>query len=224
VEVFDVGVGDPTGDIRVEPALSPERFDEIARIAVGSVDAVAASGADVIVLGELGIGNTTISAALATALIGGGSARWVGPGTGVDEDGIARKRAAVDQAVERIAAVTDPVEVLRQVGGAEHTAMAAACMRARRHRITVVLDGFVATSAVLPLYAVDATALDHCLAGHLSGEPGHRRLLDHVGIAPLLDLGMRLGEGTGAMAAVPIIRMACAGVVEVPTFAEWFDA
>lgn len=222
LEVFDVGVGRPTGDIRTEPALSPERFDEIVDTAIEAVDVAAANGTDLLVLGELGIGNTTISAALPAALLGGGAARWVGRGTGVDDDGLARKRTAVADAVGRIAGTSDPIEVMRQVGGAEHTAMAAACMRARHHRIPVVLDGYVATSAVLPMHLAVPGALAHCLIGHVSAEPGHRHLLDHLGMSPLLDLEMCLGEGTGALAAVPLIRMACAGVVEVPTFAEWF--
>jgi nicotinate-nucleotide--dimethylbenzimidazole phosphoribosyltransferase len=222
IDVVDVGVGRPTGDIRFEAALSPQRFDEIVGIAIDAVDAAAAGGSDLLVLGELGIGNTTISAALPAALIGGDVARWVGRGTGVDDDGLARKQAAVAAAVARIDDTSDPIEVMRQVGGAEHAAMAAACLRARHHRIPVVLDGYVATSAVLPVHVARTDALHHCIVGHLSAEPGHRHLLDHLGMAPLLDLEMRLGEGTGALAAVPLIRMACAGVVEVPTFAEWF--
>lgn len=224
LESFDVGVGRPTGDIRTEPALTPRRFDEIVAIAIDAVDEAAAAGTDLLVLGELGIGNTTISAALSAAFIGGDMAQWVGRGTGVDDEGLARKQAAVAQAVGRIADTKDPIEMMRQVGGAEHTAIAAACMRARHRRIPVVLDGYVATSAVLPMHVTVGGALDHCLAGHVSAEHGHRRLLDHLGLSALLDLDMRLGEGTGALAAVPLIRMACAGVVEVPTFAEWFDA
>ena len=224
LDVIDVGVGRPTGDIRTEPALTVDRFDEIAAVAIDAVDATAAAGTDVLVLGDLGIGNTTISAALAAAFIGGDVALWVGRGTGIDDEGLARKRDAVSQAIRRVADTREPIATMRQVGGAEHTAIAAACMRARRHRIPVVLDGYVATSAVLPMHVAVDGALDHCLAGHLSSEPGHRSLLDHLGLSPLLDLEMRLGEGTGALAAVPLIRMACAGVVEVPTFGEWFDA
>ncbi len=111
---------------------------------------------------------------------------------------------------------------MREFGGAELTAMAVACARARQHRIPVVLDGYIAAAAVLPLHVVAPAALDHCLAGHVSAEPGHRAILEHIGKEPLLDLGMRLGEGSGAAAAVPLIRMACAGVVEVATFDEWF--
>ena len=219
VEAIDVGVGAPTGDIRVEPALSQARFDEIVDIARTAVNAL---DADLLVLGEMGIGNTTAAAAVAAALGDGDSDDWVGRGTGVDDDGLARKQAAVRAAIERIAGVTDPLEVLRQVGGSELVAMAAACVAARHRDLPVVLDGYVVTASVLPLTAIRPDALAHCIAGHCSAEPGHRRVLARLGLSPLLDLGMRLGEGSGAMAAVPLVAMACAGVTEVPTFGEWF--
>lgn len=219
VVAIDVGIGRPTGDIRYEPALSEERFDEITHIAFEAVDRL---DCDLLVLGEMGIGNTTPSAAIAAALAGGETAAWVGRGTGVDDEGLARKRAAVQEAQRRIAGVTDPIEILREVGGGEVVAIAAATVAARHRSIPVVLDGYVVTSAVLPLSFVDEAALDHCTVGHCSSEPGHRKLLERLGKRPLLDLDMRLGEGSGAMAAVPLIAMACAGITEVPTFAEWF--
>ena len=219
VDAVDVGIGRPTGDIRFEAALTPERFEEIVELAVAKVDRL---DADLLVLGEMGIGNTTPAAALSAALAGGETAAWVGRGTGVDDAGLARERAAVQQAVRRIAGITDPIEVLREVGGAELAAIAAATVAARRRSLPVVLDGYVVTSSVLPLVTVEPTALDHCVVGHCSAEPGHRRLLDRLGKRPLLDLDMRLGEGSGAMAAVPLVAMACAGISEVPTFAEWF--
>jgi nicotinate-nucleotide--dimethylbenzimidazole phosphoribosyltransferase len=219
VDAIDVGVGAPTGDIRSEAAMSPARFDEIVEIARAAVDAL---DADLLVLGEMGIGNTTAAAAVAAALGDGDSDDWVGRGTGVDDDGLSRKQDAVRAAVERIAGVTDPLEVLREVGGSELVAMAAACVAARHRGLPVVLDGYVVTASVLPLMAVRPDALAHCIAGHCSAEPGHRKVLSRLGLSPLLDLGMRLGEGSGAMAAVPLVAMACAGVVEVPTFGEWF--
>jgi nicotinate-nucleotide--dimethylbenzimidazole phosphoribosyltransferase len=221
VTAVDVGVGDPTGDIRHEPALTPERFDAVVHAAVEAVDAL---DADLLVIGEMGIGNTTVAAALAAAVLGGSGADWVGRGTGVDDEGLERKAAAVDAAIARITAarVIDPIEIMREVGGAELIAMAAACIAARLRSIPVLLDGYVSTAAMLPLHAATTHALDHCLVGHCSAEPGHRLVLGRLGIDPLLDLGMRLGEGSGAMAAVPLVRMACAAVVEVPTFTEWF--
>jgi nicotinate-nucleotide--dimethylbenzimidazole phosphoribosyltransferase len=219
VEAIDVGIAMPTGDIRSEAALTPERFDEIVGIAV---DAVERLDGDLLVLGEMGIGNTTPSAAVAAALAGGETAAWVGRGTGIDDAGLARKRTAVQQAVRRIAGVTDPILVLREVGGSELVAIAAAVAAARHRSLPVVLDGYVVTASVLPLVMSEPTALDHCIVGHCSAEPGHRRLLERLGKRPLLDLDMRLGEGSGAMAAVPLVAMACAGISEVPTFEEWF--
>ena len=220
VVAVDVGIGKPTADIRFEAALDAERFDQTVEAAIAAVDRL---DGDLLVVGEMGIGNTTPSAAIAAALAGGETAAWVGRGTGIDDAGLARKRAAVQQAVRRIAGVTDPIDVLREVGGCELVAIAAAVVAARRRSLPVVLDGYVVTASVLPLVMIEPAALDHCIVGHCSSEPGHRRLLERLGKRPLLDLDMRLGEGSGAMAAVPLVAMACAGITEVPTFAEWFQ-
>jgi nicotinate-nucleotide--dimethylbenzimidazole phosphoribosyltransferase len=219
LRTIDVGVGQPTGDIRFEAAMTPDRFDHVVAEAVAAVDAL---DADLLVLGEVGIGNTTAAAALAGALLGGDATTWVGRGTGVDDAGLERKRDAVAAVMQRTADVADPIEIMREAGGAELTAMAAACVAARLRSIPVVLDGYVVTSAVLPLHVAVAGSLDHCIVGHCSAEPGHRRVLDAIGKPALLDLGMRLGEGSGAMIAVPIVRAACDAVVEVATFTEWF--
>ncbi len=219
VAAIDVGVGRPTGDIRIEPAMSHERFG--VACAAGR-EAVEGLDADLLVLGEMGIGNTTAAAAVVAALSGGDVDQWVGRGTGVDDEGLARKRDAVRTAVARIAGVTDPFEVLREVGGAELVAIAAAIVAARSRHLPVLIDGYVVTASALPLHALAPGALDHCLVGHCSAEPGHRRLLQQLDKQPLLDLEMRLGEGSGAMAAVPLVAMACAGITEVPTFGEWF--
>ena len=221
VTAVDVGVGDPTGDMRTQAALTPERFDAITRTAFDAVDAL---DTDLLVLGELGIGNTTAAAAIAAAFAGGEAAVWVGRGTGVDDEGLARKQVAVQESVRRIAGVIDPLEILREVGGSELVGMAAACVAARHRSIPVVLDGYICTASMLPLHRTNDAALDHCIVGHCSAEPGHRLLLDTLGKQPLLDLDMRLGEGSGAMAAVPLVNMACAGVVDVATFDEFFGS
>ncbi|GAB3258985.1 nicotinate-nucleotide--dimethylbenzimidazole phosphoribosyltransferase [Alteromonas gracilis] len=218
--VLDVGVGRPTADIRTEDALTPERA---AAIVAEARERVAALDADLLVLGEMGIGNTTAASAVSLALLGGSAEDWVGPGTGVSGAAREAKVDACHRAAARVASERDPVEVLRRVGGAELLALAAACVEARRRSLPVLVDGFVVTAALLPLSLARPGALDHCLAGHRSPEPGHTRLLDHLGLDPLLDLGMRLGEASGAMAAVPLVAMACAAVVEVPTFAEWAE-
>jgi nicotinate-nucleotide--dimethylbenzimidazole phosphoribosyltransferase len=218
VTAIDVGVGRPTGDIRIEAAVSPERFDEICQIAFDAVDAL---DTDLIVFGEMGIGNTTPSAAVAAALGGGEAAMWVGRGTGVDDEGLERKRDAVQSAVRRIAGVVDPLEILREVGGSELIAMAAGIVAARHRSIPVILDGYVVTASAFPLHVASNSALDHCIVGHCSSEPGHRILLEKMDKKALLELDMRLGEGSGAMAAVPLVAMACAGVTHVATFEEW---
>lgn len=218
VTVVDVGVGRPSGDLRHEPAVDDHRFDECVDAARRVVDD---ADTDLLVFGEMGIGNTTAAAAVAHALFGGLVDDWVGRGTGVDDDGLARKRDAVAAGVARVTG-RSPLDVLAEVGGLELVAIAAAIVAARRRSIPVLLDGYVVTAAAAALHAHRHAALDHCLAGHCSAEPGHRRLLTRIGRDPLLDLDMRLGEASGAMAAVPLVRMACAAVTDVPTFTEFF--
>jgi nicotinate-nucleotide--dimethylbenzimidazole phosphoribosyltransferase len=217
LEVIDVGVGRPTGNLAREPALSHERFAECietGRAAVRRLDC------DLLVLGEMGIGNTTAAAAVCAALFGLTAEDWAGRGTGLDDAGLARKITVIETARRRVGEVT-PFEALRQLGGAELVSLVGATLEARAASIPVVLDGFVVTAAVAPLYVARRDALAHCIAGHCSAEPGHRLLLEKLGMRPLLDLDLRLGEGSGALAAVPLIRIAAAAVSKVATFEEW---
>jgi len=214
----DVGIGRPTGDIRHEPALDHARFEETVELATATVDSL---DADLLIFGEVGIGNTTAAAAVAAAMTDRDASGWTGRGSGLDDAGLARKIEAVDVALRRVAAISDPVELLRQVGGAELVAIAAGVATARRRSIPVILDGFVVGASALVLHALDPTALEHCIAGHCSAELGHRRLLTVIGREPLLDLGLRLGEGSGALAALPLLRLAIRGVLDLPTFSEW---
>ncbi len=216
--VVDVGVGNPTGNLRREPALDADRFAESleeGRKAIADLDT------DLLVVGEMGIGNTTAAAAVCATLFGGSTDAWCGTGTGLDDAGLARKVAVVEDARQRAGPCAEPLEVLRQVGGAELVAIAGAVVEARRRSIPVLLDGYVTTAAVAPLEAQAPGALDHCLAAHRSPEPGHGRLLEQLGKRPLLELDLRLGEGSGALAAVPLVRLAAASVTEVATFEEW---
>ena len=148
-KVIDVGVGRPTGNFRVEDAMSAERFDEAVKAGAAAVNA---ADADLLVVGEVGIGNTSAAAAVAAACVGGEPSMWVGPGTGVQDEALDRKRRVVAEAVERIGEAA-PLEALRRVGGAELAAMAGAVAAARQRRLPVLLDGYVATAAVLPLAA-----------------------------------------------------------------------
>lgn len=204
LKVFELALEQPTRDITQDAAL--DEADCAATMAYGME---ATEGCDILCIGEMGIGNTTIAAAIAHALYGGRAEEWVGPGTGVDAEGLKRKADAVRRAVAlHKAHVGDPLEVLRRLGGRELAAMAGAVLAARTQRIPVIIDGYVATAAAAILKAMRADALDHCVAGHLSAEPAHRRLLERLGMKPILELGMRLGEGSGAAMAAGIVKAA----------------
>jgi nicotinate-nucleotide--dimethylbenzimidazole phosphoribosyltransferase len=217
LRVYEMNLETPTGDITVEPAMSEA---ECARAMAYGMMAVE-PGIDALALGEMGIGNTTVAAALCLALFGGSAADWTGPGTGVAGAALAAKRAAVAAAVERhAAAARDPFELLSRLGGLELAAIAGAVVAARLGRVPVVLDGFVSTTAAAVLYAADRTALDHCIVAHVSAEPGHRRLLAAIGQTPLFDLGMRLGEASGATLAFALLKAAVACHTGMASFAE----
>jgi nicotinate-nucleotide--dimethylbenzimidazole phosphoribosyltransferase len=178
-----------------------------------------AGGTDLLCIGEMGIGNTTIAAAIHYALYGGKAEDWVGPGTGSEGEMLRRKIAAVEKAVAlHRAHLSDPLEVLRRLGGREIAAMAGAILAARMERIPVIIDGYVATAAASILKAANPSALDHCLIGHVSAEPGHLRSIEKLGKTPLLALGMRLGEGTGAALAAGIVKAAAACHSGMATF------
>lgn len=217
LKVLDLALEVPTGDITTGAAMEEA---DCARTMAFGMEAVA-GGTDLLCIGEMGIGNTTIAAAVFAALFGGPSSDWVGRGTGVDDVGLARKSAAVEAALAcHSGRLSDPLEVLRRVGGRELAAMAGAIVAARHQRVPVIVDGYVATAAAAVLYAVDEGAVDHCLFGHVSAEPGHRRALARMEKAPLLDLGMRLGEGTGAALAAGIVKAAARAHAGMATFAE----
>ena len=215
LDVHTLDLDRPTADFTEGPAMT--EAEVVAALATGyeAVD----PAADLFVAGEMGIGNTTVAAALAAALYGGSG--WAGRGTGVDDAGLARKEAAVAAGLLRHAsALGDPLEVLRCLGGREIAAMAGAILAARMHRIPVILDGFIACSAAAVLARVTPGALDHCVAGHVSAEGAHGRLLEQLGKEPLLSLGLRLGEGSGAALAIGVIKGAVACHSGMATFAE----
>jgi nicotinate-nucleotide--dimethylbenzimidazole phosphoribosyltransferase len=217
LELVDLDVGNPTGNLRIEAAMSVE--DAVSAFEMGR-RAIDGSRVDLLIPAEVGIGNTTAAAALCLALWGGDVDDWVGAGTGLDEAGVTRKRRVVADAVARIPSSTPVFEIARQLGGRELLAIAGTVEAARRASIPVLLDGFVTTAAAMILEAVRPGYLDHCWPGHLSPEPGHRRLLERLGRPPILDLEMRLGEGSGALAAVPVVRIAAKCVTDVATFEE----
>ncbi len=213
--VQELDLNRPTGDFTQTEAMSEADLLTALQCGWNAVD----PHADILVPGEMGIGNTTSAAAIACALFGGAPADWVGRGTGVDDAGLARKSAAVAAGL-KLHLNRDPLEVLRCLGGREIAAMAGAMLSARAKRIPVILDGFIACSAAAVLHTANPAALDHCIAGHVSAESGHQRLLDTLRKPPLLNLGLRLGEGSGAALALGIIKAAAACHSGMASFAE----
>jgi nicotinate-nucleotide--dimethylbenzimidazole phosphoribosyltransferase len=217
LKVYEMSLDTPTGDIVAEPAMSAEECAKAMAYGMMAVE----PGIDVLALGEMGIGNTTVAAALCGGLFGGDAEMWTGPGTGVAGAALAAKRRVVGEAIARHRpAARDPFDMLRRLGGLELAAITGAVMAARLGRVPVVLDGFASTAAAAVLYAADPHALDHCVVGHVSAEPGHRRLVEQIGQRPLFDLGMRLGEGSGATLALAVLKAAAACHNGMATFGE----
>lgn len=207
----------PTRDFRAAPAMDEAEF--LAAVAAGM--AVVTPGIDLLCIGEMGIGNTTAAAALSAGLFGGPAAGWVGPGTGAIGAVLRTKIEAVEAAADfHRRECDDPLDLCRRLGGRELAAMLGACIAARHARVPVVLDGYVATAAVAALALLREGGLAHAVAGHCSAEPAHRQLLERLALVPLLDLGMRLGEASGAAVAAGILRAAARTHGEMASFAE----
>ena len=216
LKVFELALDFPTPDVSVVDA-----FDEqgcAATMAFGMESL--AGGVDLLCFGEMGIGNTAVASAIYHALWGGEAADWVGPGTGVAGPALANKIAVVARAVKRLGGESDPFQILRRVGGREIAAMVGALIGARHQKVPVVIDGFVTTAAAAIVWSMNPAAIDHCIFAHCSAEPAHRRVLEKMGKTPLLDLGMRLGEGTGAALAAVLVRTAAATHAGMATFGE----
>jgi nicotinate-nucleotide--dimethylbenzimidazole phosphoribosyltransferase len=217
LRVLELALELPTGDITVAPALDDRAC--AATIAYG-MEAIAGKP-DLLAIGEMGIGNTTVAAAIYAALYGGSGADWVGRGTGVDDQGLGRKAAAVDAALACHAReLVDPLSILARLGGREIAAMLGAIIAARQQKVPVIVDGFVASAAAAVAYAVNPRAIDHCLFAHVSAETAHARALKQMRARPLLDLGMRLGEGSGAALAAVLAKTALHLHTHMATFAE----
>lgn len=215
LKVFDLALEIPTEDFTQEAAMDERTC--AATMAFG-MEALA-GGTDLLCVGEMGIGNTTSAAAIYYALYGGTAADWVGAGTGADAEGIKRKADVLERAIALHGPhLKDPLEVLRRLGGREIAAMAGAILAARTQQVPVIIDGFVATAAAAVLHAANDTALDHCLIAHVSAEQAHIKAVAKLGKEPLLNLGMRLGEGSGAALAAGIVKAAALCHTGMATF------
>ncbi|MEO0372322.1 MAG: nicotinate-nucleotide--dimethylbenzimidazole phosphoribosyltransferase [Pseudomonadota bacterium] len=215
LDVHALDLDHPTGDISEGPALDDAAFLRAFNTGWDAVD----PHAHLLIVGEMGIGNTTPAAAMACALFDGEAEDWTGRGTGVGDEGLALKARVVARAVE-VNAYADGLDVLRCLGGREIAAMAGAILRARVIRVPVILDGFICCAAAASLHAMDTRALDHAVAGHLSAEGPHGRVLEQLGKRPLLSLGMRLGEASGAAVALGVLKAAVACHSGMATFSE----
>ena len=206
LKAFDLAIDLPTGDIAREAALDEK--SAAATFAFG-MEAIA-GGTDLLCPGDIGSGGTTAASAVAAAICGGPARQWVLRGS-ADNPAFGQKIEIVEQALElHRGHLRDPFEIMRRLGGREICAIAGAIMAARIERIPVILDGYVTAAAAAILQAVDARAIDHCMAGHVTNDPAHAALLTHLGKKPLLDLGLVIGEGTGAALAAGIVRAALA--------------
>ena len=216
LEVVPLDVDTPTADFAETAAMTGDEF-----LAALNAGFAAAEACDLLCLGEMGIGNTAAAAALSHALFGGTAAAWTGAGTGIDADRRMRKIAIVGEAVARHRdAASDALDLLRRLGGRELAAIAGAIVGARLRRVPVILDGYATTVAAAPLAFLRPDALAHCLIGHLSTEPGHRLVADMLDMQPLLDLGLHLGEASGAALAAGMVKAAVACHTGMATFAE----
>jgi len=204
-----------TRDLSREPAMTREQAERALEAGIAL-----AERADLLATGDMGIGNTTAGAAVVAALTGRPAAQLVGSGTGVDAAARARKLAAVESALARGFDARDPLGVLASLGGFEIGALAGLVLGSAAQRIPVVLDGLASGAAALIAAALEPRARDYCVAGHVSAEPAHRAALEQLGLEPLLDLGLRLGEGTGAALALPLVDAACRLLDEMATFDE----
>jgi nicotinate-nucleotide--dimethylbenzimidazole phosphoribosyltransferase len=217
--LLDANVRRGTADLTAGPAMTRDQARAAVEVGISVAGALADAGARCLLTGDMGIANTTPAAALIAAFTGAGPAEVTGRGTGVDDDTYARKIAVVAEGLDRNRPdPADPLGTLAAVGGLEHAALAGLVLGAAARRVPVVLDGVIAASAALAAAAFAPDAVAAMVAGHRSPEPGAAVALAHLGLTPLLDLGMRLGEGTGALLALPIVASAVRVLHEVATF------
>jgi nicotinate-nucleotide--dimethylbenzimidazole phosphoribosyltransferase len=207
-----------------EPAMSQEELKQAIDTGVGLAIAAKQKGEHLIAIGEMGIGNTTAASAITAVLTGESIGTVTGKGAGLDNVGRNRKLHVIKRSIKRHFGTASPnpkpLEVLRCVGGLEIAAMTGFILGAASERMAIISDGFIATAAAAIAYAIAPQVADYMFAGHCSEEPGHRHLLRYIGVKPILSLGMRLGEGTGAVLAMPVIESACRLFSEMATFSS----
>ncbi len=219
--VTDHALGPGTANFTREAAMTQRQLAEALNAGRHALEQARIAGADLFIAGEMGIANTTAASALACVLLAATPEQLAGPGTGLDSAGVEHKRAVIQRALDRHRPDIDsPLEALRCLGGFEIAALAGAFIAAAQAGVPVLVDGFISSVAALTAVQHSPGIRSWLLFAHRSAEPGHRQVLDALEAWPLLDLGMRLGEGSGAAAAVPLLRLACTLHNEMATFAE----
>lgn len=213
LKVISLDLNNPTNDFTKKPAMSKKDFFEVFNIGFNSIN----EDTDVLLLGEMGIGNTTVASAIASALIGGNVSRWVGKGTAQNTKLIKHKISVVKKGIY-LNKNKSPLEILRCLGGKEQVAIFAATIRARLLKIPVIIDGFICTASILPLFFLKKNAIDHCIFSHRSAEKGHKLILNYIRKRPILNLDMCLGEATGATLALSILKSSLACHNNMGTF------
>jgi nicotinate-nucleotide--dimethylbenzimidazole phosphoribosyltransferase len=206
-----------------EAAMSEDEVREAMTVGVKLGAEAAAAGHTLIAIGEMGIGNTTAASAITCALTGASATLATGRGTGVEPEAHAHKTRIVEAVVAKhsgSATFSSPLEILRCVGGLEIAAIAGMILATARHRLAIIVDGFISTAAAALAVAMEPKVHGYLIPGHRSEEPGHTLLLDHLKLAPILSLGMRLGEGTGAVLAMPIVESAICLYMQMATFSS----
>lgn len=217
LSVVAIALDRPTADFTQDAALTKTELLAAINQGIASVK----PDTDILILGEMGIGNSTVAAALCAALFVSPASAWVGPGTAANDTGLTHKTDVIERGLARHAACkNNPLAILQAFGGHEQAALTGAIIAARQQRTPVLLDGFICTAAAAVLHSLAPTFLDHCLVGHISSEPGHERLLTFLNKRPILDLDMRLGEGSGAALSLTIVRAALACHNGMATFDE----
>jgi nicotinate-nucleotide--dimethylbenzimidazole phosphoribosyltransferase len=217
-DLVDAKIRPGTGNIAVEPAMTLDEAKAALDVGAAIAARLVSEGAGCLVTGEMGIGNTTPSAAIVAAMTGLAPARVTGRGTGIDDRMLATKVAVVERAVARIPAGADPLTILASAGGLELAALAGFMVGGASARVPVLIDGLIAGAAALVARAMAPDVLGYLIAGHRSTEPGATAALAHLGLDPVLDLGLRLGEGTGACLAVSVVQASARVLLEMATF------
>jgi nicotinate-nucleotide--dimethylbenzimidazole phosphoribosyltransferase len=211
-------------NMRLEPAMTHEELAAALEVGIRQARGAREKGQNLVAVGEMGIGNTTAASAIAAVLTKQPIDTLTGLGTGLDAVGRNRKQQIVEESVKlhfgAVKGAPEPLEILRCVGGLEIAAMTGFILEAAANRIAIVCDGFIATAAAAVAYAIAPDVSGYLLAGHCSEEPGHRHLLHYIGLTPILNLNMRLGEGTGAVLAMPLIESSLRLFSEMATFSS----